>query len=147
MAAANAERDQAVNALVEAQRQNEHLQQDNAALETQLASLREDNARKVAEVGLEQALREAMLPIAWEEQLRKQLSEAPTSEWKTIVAREKVKAQGMTNAHKASPVAVQGAPQRVAVRTLAPAPRADGPIYLGEDATPETLMHELAKRR
>jgi len=143
VAAAIAERDQAQAALVEANQQMEAKTQQVSNLETELASLRADLARKALEVELEKALREHRLPIEWETQLRAQLAEVEPAKWPAIIEAEARKASGLKAQRGTVPVS--GAPQRVATSLVVTPPK-DGPIYLSEDATPDDLAAELERR-
>ncbi len=140
--AAHAERDQAQSALIEAQQQVTRLQQTMTELETTITSLRADLVRKGYEVELEKVLREASLPMRWETELRRQLASADPARWLEIVTSERAKAAGVS---RPAVVPVEGIPQRVSMPPVL-TPRRDGPIYLAEDATPEQLAAELAKR-
>jgi two-component sensor histidine kinase len=141
--AAHAERDQARDALVEAQHELMALKDTQQALEADMARLRAEVVRKGLEVQLELALREAKLPTEWEKQLREQLGKAEPGDWLGIVASERKKAQ---SGGGKQPVTVQGAPQRT------PAPQharivERGPVYLPPDATPDDLQRLLARRQ
>jgi hypothetical protein len=142
VATANADRDQAQSALIEAQQQVTSLQQTMTELETTITSLRADVTRKGYEVELEKVLREASLPMKWETELRRQLASTDPAQWLDIVTSERAKAAGVS---RPAVVPVEGMPQRVSMPPVL-APRRDGPIYLAEDATPEQLAAELAKR-
>lgn len=142
VAAAVAERDQARRALVEAERQVDTLRKRQAEQDAEIARLRAEIVRKGLEVELERALREAALPVEWENELRKQLEQAGPDQWPGILEAERRKARAARNVRITVPVT--SAPRREHQPTLVES--RPGPLNMDVLDTPEKLQAELARR-
>jgi len=104
---------EADKAALEAQLQEASASEDDNR-EDELSELRAEKARIALNLTLEQALRDAKLPIKWEASIREQLKQANPDQWPTIMETFKKLSADV----KKEPVKVQGAGREEAATTV-----------------------------
>jgi hypothetical protein len=121
--AVTTERDQLQALLVEANAEIVRLKKLVKRHRTAAEKARDETARALTAVTLEQAFRAAKLPAQWETDLREQLKDIPAAQWTGVIEREKRKAA----AAGAQPsIPVEGAPR---LEDPAPVARAEPPHH------------------
>jgi hypothetical protein len=127
---------------VKAERDTERQRAETAERDRDAALV--ENDRKDRLIALEKVLRKAGLPLAWEESVRAQLSEAALDKWDGILKAEQVKAK----AAGAGKVTVTGAnAQTAAALKEAVKPNGTQPLNMDQFKSPEEFIAHLAQFR